>query len=755
MNELRLRVIIQGIVQGVGFRPFVYRMAKSFGLRGYVTNTSLGVEIEAEGFESALTEFLEGLQKEKPAAAKIRNMETSRLDLYGYQDFEILESSSEGSLEIQMPVDLATCDKCLAEVIDENNRRYNYPFTNCTDCGPRYSIIKSLPYDRTRTSMANFEMCPTCQYEYEDPMSRRFHAQPNACPDCGPQLFLCDGQGQILCHRDEALTNTVRALEAGAIVAIKGLTGFHLVADAKNEEAVQRLRKRKKRPSKPFAILFLDTVAAGEFVEFNELAITQLNGSQRPIVLCKKKSSTVEWLSQVAPKINKLGVMLPNTPLHYLLSARFGGPLIMTSANMSEEPLLSSNSEAVKQLQGVADFFLCHDRDIVRPVDDSLMTTACDRVLMLRRARGYSPFSFSYPESEEGVLAVGGHLKNTVAMSRKKNIVLSQHLGDLSTSRAINNFENVIEDLNKMFKLKENMVLADEHPEYESRKYADSLSVETHLVQHHLAHLYAVLFENEVDANALGVSWDGFGLGESNELWGGEFFYLSEDRQSRIGRMKPFPLPGGESAHREPRKTAFGALCEVFGDEALLDNQDFITDLTDQEVALLYQVLQTGKVAKTSSVGRLFDAVSSILGVCQKMSYEGEAAMALESLIEGQTEQGLYSYTIESKTRWHEVNWHPIIKCLMAEAKSDVPRALLSARFHNTLAEIIVAMAQLVGLEQVVLSGGVFQNVYLLERVVQRLKQEEFKVYWPQRLPPNDGCLAIGQMHYYFKTQKK
>jgi hydrogenase maturation protein HypF len=701
----RLHIEVHGAVQGVGFRPFVHRLAGELGLTGWVRNGGQGVSIEVEG--AGVGDFLKRLQAEPPPRAVIQSLEASYLDPAGYRAFEIRESSqSEQKTAVVMP-DIATCADCLSEIFDPQNRRFEYPFTNCTNCGPRYSILEALPYDRANTSMRSFAMCGACQAEYDDPSDRRFHAQPNACPDCGPQL-------------NRPISQFADAIRRGAIVAVKGLGGYHLIVDARNDSAVRRLRERKGREEKPFALMFptLETVRNACDISHEESRL--LTSSQAPIVLLRRR---IQLAPAVAPGNPYLGVMLPYTPLHHLLMRELGFPVVATSGNLSQEPICIDEREAMERLDAVADEFLTHNRSIVRPVEDSVVRVVLGRELILRRARGYAPLPITLRRVTPRTLATGGHLKNAVAVSNREQVFLGPHVGDLDTCQAVDAFEASVATLVGLHEKPIARVACDVHPDYWSTQHARRSPLPTVSVQHHFAHVLACVADNDLDGAVLGVAWDGNGLGTDGTMWGGEFLRVEGGDFTRVGHLRTFRLPGGDRAAREPRRSALGVLYEIFGDT-----------LPDEP---LVRMLRRGvNSPRTSSAGRLFDAVASIIGIRDRCSFEGQAAMELEFAAEAEPCDETYPLELNDEI----LDWEPMIRMILKD------HSKAAARFHNTLAEAIVSVARRSGETRVVLSGGCFQNRYLTERAVTALRTAGFEAYWHRRIPPNDGGIAVGQI---------
>lgn len=750
----RLRVAIRGAVQGVGFRPFIYRLATELGLAGWVNNSPRGVFIEVEGDQKRLESFLLRIDREKPPRSFIQSLESSFLDPKGFAGFEIRRSDSAGEKIALVLPDIAVCPDCLNDISDPENRRYCYPFTNCTNCGPRFSIIESLPYDRANTTMKKFVMCAECVEEYENPLDRRFHAQPNACPQCGPHLELWDGEGRILASRDQALIAAANAIRAGLIVAVKGLGGFHLIVDARNEEAALTLRRRKHREEKPFALMCSSLEAIKADCEVSEIEERLLLSPEAPIVLLKRRSSIPNPESQisklVAPGNPCLGVMLPYTPLHHLLLNKLQFPVVATSGNLSDEPICVDEREALERLAGVADLFLVHDRPITRHVDDSIVRVMVGREMVLRRARGFAPLPVHSAEMIPPMLATGAHLKNTIAVSVGKDIFVSQHIGDLETAQAFEAFQRVIRSFKRLYEVEPSSVACDAHPDYLSTRFARMSELTARSVQHHFAHVMACMAENEVAAPALGVAWDGAGYGLDGTIWGGEFLRITDDSFTRAAHFRTFSLPGGEKAIKEPRRAAMGLLYEIFDEELFAMNElASVRSFAAHELKLLRQALSKKINAPvTSSAGRIFDAVASIAGVRQVTKFEGQGAMELEFALDGfGTDEAYPAHLIEDDQRSAMIiDWRPMALGVINDVRAGVPTGIISAKFHNAMVESIVAVAQRVGEEKVALSGGCFQNRYLTERAVRRLRGEGFRPYWHQRIPPNDGGIALGQI---------
>ena len=740
----RLRITLRGAVQGVGFRPFVYRLATEMSLTGWVLNSSSGLVVEVEGASDELRRFEQRIEAERPKASVVTTRESAWLPPQGSTKFEIRHSDTDSAKSVNVLPDLATCDDCCREILDPSNRRYHYPFTNCTNCGPRYTIVVDIPYDRPNTTMREFELCPACREEYENPANRRFHAQPNACPVCGPRL-------------SGTIAETAAGLLQGKIVALKGIGGFQLLVDARQPAAVARLRQRKHREEKPFALMMPSLEMAREYCEITDAEVELLESQAAPIVLLKPKNGTdIAW--NVAHCSPYLGVMLPYSPLHHLLMRDCPFPLIATSGNRSDEPICIANDEAATRLENIADHFLTHNRPIVRACDDSVVRLTRGRAGILRRARGYAPLGVRVPHELPPVLAVGGHLKNTVAIAVGKDVFLSQHIGDLETLEARHAFERAIDDLCRLYSFKPEAVVCDLHPDYASTEWAEKSGLPLIRVQHHQAHVAACAAENNIDSPYLGVSWDGTGYGLDGAIWGGEFFRVEGGHCERVAHLRPFYLPGGDAAAREGWRSTASLLHEVFGPGSDVDIPHTNPDqsrmmrpvfpemgsgtshagkspLDESKVRTMLE--RKINVVPTTSIGRLFDAVACMAGLACENRFEGQAAMLLENEIGAfRTEQ---AYALSGG------DWGGLISSVVADRRTGVSVPTIAARFHNALVNWIVEVAAIVGLKQIVLSGGVFQNRYLTERASAALEAGGFTVHTHHQVPPNDGGIALGQ----------
>ena len=745
----RLRLEVRGAVQGVGFRPFVYRLAEELGVNGWVANGPEGVLLEAEGLVEALTEFAQRVRTEAPPQAAIQELNAAWLAPCGHQGFEIRQSAQSGARTTVVLPDIALCADCRRELLDSTDRRYHYPFINCTNCGPRFSIIEALPYDRPNTTMARFTMCHECATEYHDPRDRRFHAQPNACPVCGPKIALWDADGTTM-NVDHVVEAAARALRNGLIVAVKGIGGFHLMVNALDAPAVDRLRAVKRRGSKPFAVMVRDLAAAEAICELDDCARTLLGSAAAPVVLLPKRSDCA-LAESVAPANPWLGLMLPYAPLHHLLLQEVQLPLVATSGNLSEEPICTDEIDAITRLRGLADVFLVHNRPIERHVDDSVTMVAVGAPRVLRRARGYAPLPVLLREEVPEIMALGAHMKNTVALSKGKQVFISQHIGDLEALQSTQAFERVIADFLRLYESTPAAIAHDLHPEYTSTLFAqrgDFLrDVPRIAVQHHHAHLAGCLAENGVDSPALGIIWDGTGYGADGTIWGGEVLLGDTHDFERVGSLRAFRLPGGDAAAREPRRSAIAMLHQIYGSDAFELELPPLQDLPLSSAMLLQTMLEQGvRSPWTTSAGRLFDGIAALLGIRQQSAFEGDAAMALEFACDA-SETGAYALPLRTLADASVVlDWRELVSDMLADRARGVSVATAAARVHNALVKGMVAVACAVGQPRVALSGGCFQNRRLLEHGARALMENGFEVLLHRQVPPNDGGVSLGQV---------
>jgi len=749
-----VHINVRGIVQGVGFRPFVYQLAVKYNLKGWVCNTSEDVKIEVEGQAEYIEQFLVALQEQTPPRASIERITTTRCPPARYETFEIRHSvAEEGKYQLISP-DIATCQDCLKEILDPEDRRYRYPFTNCTNCGPRFTIIKDIPYDRPLTTMNPFQMCPECQAEYDNPLNRRFHAQPNACPKCGPRLELVDNQGNSIDSTD-AIATTSQLLREGKIVAIKGLGGFLLACDATNQVAVNLLRQRKIRPSKPLAIMVASIEEAKNHCCVSDEEEKLLNSPQSPIVLLRwKDDSSISPV--VAPNLKYLGLMLPYTPLHHILLRETGLPLVMTSGNLSEEPIAKDNGEALRRLNGIADYFLMHDREIYASYDDSVTMVERGDTQLVRRARCYAPYPIHLPFKSQQILACGAEEKNTFCLMRDNYAFTSQHIGDMENLETVEHFENTISLYKSLFRIEPNIIAHDLHPEYLSTKYAKELAVTSDNirlvpVQHHHAHIVSGMVDNGVNTPVIGVSLDGTGYGSDGNIWGGEFLAADYHGFTRMAHLEYLPLPGGAAAIKKPYRIAISYLLTLLGEDTLKQNLPFLEKIDKAEIAIIRKQLeQKLNSPLNSSCGRLFDMVSALINIRGIIDYEAQAAIGLEMFASDEAnETKYYPFSIIEQDSISIVKLADLLSAILHDLQNNVTQATIAARFHNTVAQMIATLCQTIshktGITQVVLSGGVFQNRLLLRKAISLLEDNRFTVFTHRQVPCNDGGISLGQ----------
>jgi hydrogenase maturation protein HypF len=760
MNSRRVRLTVDGSVQGVGFRPYVYRLAHALELHGFVRNDARGVVVEVEGSTRALERFIQRLPKDAPPLASCGDIVREDIAPLGSREFTIDESVPSREVRAQVVPDSATCDECLRELFDPMDRRYRYPFVNCTNCGPRFTIVRGIPYDRPLTTMAAFVMCADCRAEYDDPRNRRFHAQPNACPRCGPRAWFVDAAGHVAPLGDarDAIEAAAVALLNGAIIAVKGLGGFHLACRADNDVAVQRLRARKVREEKPFALMVPDLAAAHCLVELAALDEQLLNGRERPIVLARRRHEA-RVADLVAPRQRCLGLMLPYSPLHHLLLADVGNPLVMTSGNVSDEPIVYENGTAIAGLATIADFLLLHDRPIECRVDDSIVRTIAiggqHQAQMLRRSRGFAPTTLRLPvATPEPLLACGAQLKNSFCLVRERDAWLGPHVGDLANYETLQSFIDGVTHHEALFSVTPRHVAFDDHPEYLSTKYArariDASPEQLSLgVQHHHAHLAACLAEHGECGPAIGVIFDGIGYGLDGTLWGGEVLLGDLTRFERVGHLRAVRMPGGEAAIREPWRMTCAWLSELSPGVTPALPGALVGQVRDAKWRSVARLVRGGIASPyTTSMGRLFDALSVLCGGPPDVSYEGQAAIELEMMAD-EEEVGRYDVQLCGEDGALMMDARPLVRGAIADLDANVPAATVAARVHNGIVDATTRICHLVAEQRdvntVVLSGGVFQNVLLIERTAEALLAAGLRVLVPQRVPPNDGGIAFGQ----------
>lgn len=748
----RARVLIRGAVQGMGFRPFIHRLALSLNLKGFARNSPEGLLIEIEGDEESLQNFLASLKDSPPPFAILESISITYLPPRGYQEFQI-EKSEEGKVSILFPLpDIATCQLCLEETFSPGERRYLYPFTNCTNCGPRFTIIRSLPYDRERTSMRKFLMCEDCRGEYEDIEDRRYHAQPIACPECGPKIWL-EVRGKRI--YSNAIDEVVQLLLQGKIVAIKGLGGFHLACNALDEEAVRRLRERKHRPFKPFAVMVKDIETVRSLAHISAKEEELILSPQAPILLLRKREP-FKLAPSVAPQNKNIGLFLPYTPLHHILLRKCDIPLIMTSGNISDNPICASNEEARLYLSDIADAFLFHNRDIVARCDDSVAMVVEDEPRLVRRSRGYVPLPLPLPIDGEDILACGGDLKNTFCLAKDRWAFLSQHIGDLESAEGLEVYKKSIKHLSRLLNIKPKFIACDEHPAYHSSLFARSLGLPVIPIQHHFAHIASCMVENEVPMGekVLGVAWDGTGYGTDGRIWGGEMMLADYRRFERLAHLLYIPLPGSEMAVKEPWRVAVSYLIMAGKEEWLEDWRnlpeefaDFLSTLGKERLEVIRQMVKRGfNSPLASSVGRLFDAVASLIGISHINTYEGQSASELEAIADDCEE--FYNFKLAGENPI-VINPLPMIEGILEDLRAGKTKEYIASRFHRSLAEMMVSVLKILrertGVNTVVLSGGVFQNALLLAMASRRLREEGFVPLSHSKVPTNDGGIALGQ----------
>ena len=763
-------ISVRGIVQGVGFRPFVYGLAVKHNLKGLVYNTSEDVRIEVEGTAEAIKQFERELDTKAPPLAHIENITTEYHHPVGYKNFEIRQSQAQAGKYQLISPDVATCQACLGELLNPEDRRYRYPFTNCTNCGPRFTIIEDMPYDRPKTTMRFFQMCPQCQEEYDNPLDRRFHAQPNACPECGPQVGLVDNQGNLVTESN-SIAAASQLLKEGEIVAIKGLGGFLLACDATNDTVVKTLRQRKKRSSKPFAIMVTDIDEARRHCYVSPEEENLLTSPQSPIVLMRwREDSSVS--REVAPNLRFLGVMLPYTPLHHILLRDVGLPLVMTSGNLSEEPISRDNDEALRRLSGIADYFLVHNRDIYSRYDDSVAILERGTSQLVRRARSYAPYPIRLPFKTRQVLGCGAEDKNTFCLTKDNYAFVSQHIGDMENMETLEHFDSTISLYKRLFHMQPEIIAHDLHPDYLATKYARELGesgMKLVPVQHHHAHIASCLADNGLESPVIGVAFDGTGMGADGNIWGGEFLVADCRNFRRAGHLEYLPLPGGAAAIKRPYRTAIGYILTLLGENALDHDLPVMREADDMEIEVIKrQIERKINSPLTSSVGRLFDTISALLGIRGEIDYEGQAAVELEmaalssviarpvpseareldEAIRSNNES--YPYHIVEDEGIRIVRLRDLLSAVIDDLHQGISKGMISVKFHNTVARMINEMCHLIADETpmvsgVALSGGVFQNRLLLQKTVSLLESSGFQVFTHRQVPCNDGGISLGQ----------
>lgn len=833
LSKIRRIITVRGIVQGVGFRPFIFTLAKKYSLRGMVFNNTSGVHIDVEGCEKNIDGFMRELADNPPPLAKIDDIRSKNVSPAGYTDFKIKISEHKGAGFIPVSPDIAVCEECLREMVDPRDMRYHYPFINCTNCGPRFSIIEDIPYDRDKTSMKAFPMCKRCEGEYKDPGNRRFHAQPVACPECGPEVMFVENMKikptsyfKALANikepphphesldpktkkSDRELEKAASLLESGGILAIKGLGGFHLAVNALDDRAVERLRRRKLRYGKPLAVMMKNIEEVKKYCTISSEEEKLLQSPQCPIVILKRgvnfnlsydkenrkitsvsnlfKENKGKLADNISSGLNTVGVMLPYTPLHHLLMSKLSFPLVMTSGNKSDEPICKENDEALKGLSNIADGFLLHNRPIVNRIDDSVAFFAAGKPRLVRRARGYAPEPIILKKKAKPLIACGSFYKNTFCLARDEYAFLSQHIGDLDNQEAFDYYKEQVEKYKKLFRIEPRYVAHDLHPGYLSTQFAKSLGLPALAVQHHHAHIASAMAECGIEERVLGISYDGTGLGTDGHIWGSEFMIADLKGFKRVGHLKYAPLPGADAAVKNPFRTVLGYICACPE-----DFKEFTAGLDKKTVEIIMKQIEKGiNSPLASSMGRLFDAAAALLGFCGSVSYEGQAAMELEAIMGCHGTHGrsrpiginaprpdfdasmadsnsgmdntfeknsrgsfigkgeFYEYDIKKCRGEYIIDPLKVLKALFEEYLRGVEKSLISARFHNTVVRFTVDTAARIrrdhGINRVVLSGGCFQNRYLLDHLNDELTALGFEVYIPSKVPVNDGGIALGQ----------
>lgn len=740
----RVRINISGMVQGVGFRPFVHRVAHKLRLNGCVYNSGQGVVIEIQGLETKIEEFLQEIQKHLPKLSRIDTLVTKKVEIQEDQTF-IIKRSPKEKISTSIVPDIALCENCLVEFHDPNNRRYHYPFISCSECGPRYTILKALPFDRPQTSMSNFPLCDSCQTEYEDSSNRRFHTQTLSCFNCGPQLSLLSHQG--LPMERNSIDTCVELLKEGKSLAIKGLGGFHLICDASNQEAVSNLRKNKRRPAKPLAVMFpnINQIKASATVSKKEEAL--ILSKEAPIVIvAKKKKSKITDL--VTGSINKIGVFLPYTPLHLQLLEKIDRPLVVTSANLSEEPIISDEKQIVEKLSHVVTAILTHDRPIINACDDSVVMIAEKQELVVRMARGMAPKSFLLPfKSTKKILALGGQQKACFALAFDDQIILSPHIGDLDSLDSLDYFKKTLESFQKRYEFKPDLIVHDKHPEYETTKWAKSQTTPRLEIQHHYAHALACMAEYALNEEVLAFCFDGTGFGDDGHLWGGEVLTANRQSYQRIIHLRPFKLLGGNKAIKEPRRVALALLFECFSlDNILALPSPTVESFTKEEITTLHHIWENEiNTPQTTSIGRLFDAIASLSRLAQKLSYEGQSGLLIETAAKAFQTQEMFDHTLTEDI----IDWEPMLRELLQIDPKQIP-----SLFINMMVDLIIKISQNHPHLPVVLSGGVFQNQLLVSQLISKFKVLDIRYYIQKKTPVNDGGLALGQIYHALHKEK-
>lgn len=740
---LSKKIEVKGIVQGVGFRPFVYNLALKYDIKGWVNNDDKGVNILLYGNEKSCELFIKDLQENPPVLAKIDSINIEKITTNkSYSNFEIIQSENTNHKSTIISPDMAICADCIEDIHDKSNFRHNYALTNCTNCGPRYSIIKTVPYDRCNTSMSEFELCCDCKAEYEDPTNRRYHAQPVSCNKCGPQIKLYNNKNEVISKDINAIEKIADIIKTGSIIAIKGLGGFHLMCDATNTKVVEELRLRKNRPNKPFALMFKNIDQIKDYTNISLKEEEFLNSKEKPIVLVNKKENS-KLSELIAPNINRLGCFISYTPLHHLLFDFLENPLVATSANLKDEPIIRFKDELLQKLGFVIDYVLDFNRDIINACDDSVIQVVNNDITKLRNARGYAPHAIKLPKStNKKILALGANQKATISIAFENNLILSPHIGDLNSIEATEYFIRTVETFKRFYDFEPDVIVCDKHPNYESVKWAKTFeNIELIQVQHHYAHILSTMAEYDLKKEVLGITFDGTGYGDDGNIWGGEFFVCDDKKYERAFQFNYFKLLGGEKAVKEPKRIALSLLFESYTKEEILNQKNNVrAAFSDNEINLMHTMWSRGLNAPlTSSIGRLFDAVASIAGLYQVQDYEGQTGLAIEQNY-NKSINTCYSYTIENKI----IDINPMIKEMLED--NDVE--LICSKFINTLCDIIINISNQYKKLPLVLSGGVFQNKTLLELLTSKLDKLNKTYYYSKDIPLNDGGISVGQIYH-------
>ncbi len=736
MNSCKIEV--KGIVQGVGFRPYVYNLALSNDLNGWVNNDDRGVNIVLEGKISSIETFINTLRNSPPPLAKIDSIDIEEKEEEGFLSFEIIESQNTSNKSTIISPDMAICKDCIDDINDEENFRFEYALTNCTNCGPRYSIIETVPYDRCNTSMKNFIMCEKCESEYKNPLDRRYHAQPVSCEVCGPKIALYDINNKELSTDIKAIKELANKIKMGEIVVLKGLGGFHLVCDATNDEAIKKLRQRKNRPTKPFAVMFKDLAEVKKFTVLSKEEEKIVNSKEKPITLIKSKKSGLSKF--VAPNIDRLGCFIAYTPLHMILFKYLDNPIVATSANLSDEPIIRFKDELIDKLGNVVDYVLDFNRDIVNACDDSVVQVVDKNISVLRNARGYAPTSLKLnKKSDKKILALGANQKSTISLCFDDNLILSPYIGDLGSITSVEYFTRTIETFKRFYDFVPDLIVCDKHPSYESTKWAKMQNIELVQIQHHYAHMLSCMAEYNLDKKVLAFCFDGTGYGDDGNIWGGEVFVGDKNSYERVNHFKYFKLLGGEKAVKEPKRVALSLLFDIFSLEEVLSlNSETVKAFTQNEIKLMHTMWSKGLNSPlTSSAGRIFDAIASLSGIAHTQSYEGETGLQIEMAYDKEIKDS-YSFEIVDK----EIDFANIIREIVKE--EDL--TLISSKFINTLVEIILQISKEYKDLPIILTGGVFQNKTLLELTLKKLEKKE--VYFSRKVPLNDSGISLGQAYF-------